>query len=152
VSSAIVNLAFLNGVDAVYIPSQEFRVTGRLLVGARGLKMARGQKAIVVVDREWINTAGINHLLARGRQSAATGGVHMIIAPLEDASNHQGLWLSEITTTALTQDASVLKMKFMIPWSVIRGLGVVDEPRDKPAIGFKSDATTLVLNTASERE
>ena len=107
--------------------------------------MVHKKTAFVVVSKDWINT-GVRHLLNHGRGSHSTGDTHLVIAPLDDASDHRGLWLSGITTTQLTADSSSVTMKFMIPWSAILGLGLIDE--ETKSLGFKTDETTHVFSAA----
>ena len=80
----------------------------------------------MVVSKDWINTAGVRHLVNHGRESRSTGETHLVIADLEDTSDHHGLWLKNVNTTSLKPDGSNVTMRFMIPWSFIVGLGVVD--------------------------
>ncbi len=87
--------------------------------------MAQKQTAIVVVSKEWIDTA-VRHLVNHGRESRSTGQTHVITADIEDTADHRGLWLSNVNTSQLTKDGSNVTMRFMIPWNFILGLGVVD--------------------------
>ena len=99
--------------------------------------MAQRKSVFVVVSKEWINTA-VRHLVNRGLESRSTGETHLIIADLEDMSDQRGLWLKDVKTDRLTTDGSEVTMRFMIPWGVIVGLGVVDDAMAlKP--GFAGD-------------
>lgn len=89
--------------------------------------------AIVVVDKKWINTAGIRHILNRGRQSKSESETHIVVAPLHDRSDPHGLWLSRIVTNTGEE------VRFMIPWSVVIGLAIAiesDAAGERMQIGF----------------
>jgi hypothetical protein len=110
--------------------------------------MAQKQTAIVVVSKDWINT-GVRFLVNHGKKSGTIGGspdTHLVIAPVDDASDHRGLWLKGITTTELTTDTSPVTLKFMIPWSFVLGLGLIDGERN--SVGFKAGETTHVFSAA----
>jgi hypothetical protein len=88
--------------------------------------MSQKQTAIVVVTKAWINTS-VRHLINDGRESHSTGDTHIVYADLEGTSDHHGLWLRNIKTARLTADGSEVAMtRFMIPWTFIVALGVVD--------------------------
>ena len=95
--------------------------------------MALNQKAIVVVSRDWINT-GVRHLVNRGQESRSTSDTHIIFSEVDDVSDQRGLWLKDVSTTALTKDGSKTTMRLMIPWAYIVALGLIegDMPERKP--------------------
>ena len=103
--------------------------------------MAQQQTAIVVVTKDWINTSWVRHLINQGKESRSTGDTHLITADLEDANDQRGLWLKNIHADHATTDGSRLTMRFMIPWSVIVALGVVDH-RTQTAPGFAPGITS----------
>lgn len=103
--------------------------------------MARQQTAIVIVSKHWINTEGINTILAKGRISEATGDAHIVIATVSDTSDPQGLWLSGIKTSELKRDGSSISMKFMVPWRFVLGLGLVDD-LEPSTLGFRGGSAT----------
>ena len=116
---------------------------------------AVAQTAIVVVSKDWIDTA-VRHLINHGQQSRSTGETHVIFADLEDTSDHRGLWLKNVRTTRLTTDGSNITMRFMIPWSFIVALGVVDhgapvEPGFAGCVVFEpADVTNQSTRRAAE--
>lgn len=93
------------------------------------------ETAVVVVSAEWINSSA-RILVTEGKSSTSTGETHLLIAPLEDASDPHGLWLSGITTTQLTKDNSPVTMKLMVPWSVILAVGIISDEQGKVKPGF----------------
>lgn len=107
--------------------------------------MAGKQRAFVVVSRSWVNTDGISEIVNNGRKSQADGDAHMVIAPLHDVSDHRGLWLEKITTDKLRRDGATISLTFMIPWSFVLGLGLLDETDAAASIGFKGTGSTSVF-------
>jgi hypothetical protein len=97
--------------------------------------MRKHQTAFVVVTKEWINTAGINTIVAGGKHSEAAGETHLIIANLKE-HDHHGVWLSGVTTAELRRDGTEVVMDFMIPWSVIVGVGVLEGKYEGQTVGF----------------
>lgn len=77
----------------------------------------------------------VRYLVRNGKMSSSAD-THIVIPPLEDASDQRGLWLREITTTQLTEDLSPVTMKFMIPWSFVIACGLVDDRPEKVRLGF----------------
>jgi hypothetical protein len=96
--------------------------------------MAKPRKGVVVVTKEWINT-GVRHLINHGNESRSTGDTHVIFADLDDTTDQRGLWLKNVHTDRLTTDGARVTMQFMIPWSAVVGLGVVDDGA-QTALGF----------------
>lgn len=114
--------------------------------------MPQTETAIVVVSKEWIDTA-VRHLINQGRESRSTGETHLIFADLDDLSDHRGLWLKNVKTNRLTVDASDVTMRFMIPWSVIVGLGVVDRgTAAKAGFSFEPASDLTDQSTSTEEE
>ena len=110
-----------------------------------------GQTAIVVVSKDWFNTPGIRHVLARGIESRSSGPTHLLIGPLADRNDPHGLWVKGITATNLTRDASPVKLEFMIPWGYVYGLALVqDESAQGRTVGFKVDAATTLVEQPTE--
>ena len=58
-----------------------------------------------------------------------------------DLSDHRGIWLTNVITTAVLNrsDESPVKMKFMIPWHCV-GSGATDVQSTESTIGFKAGA------------
>jgi len=112
------------------------------------------QIAFIVVSKEWFNTGGINHILANGRESQGSGEAHLIMAGDPDLSDPRGIWLTNVITTAVLNrsDESPVKMKFMIPWHYVLGLGLPDVQSAESTIGFKAGAGTTLLDANGEVE
>src|SRR5688572_18948045 len=112
------------------------------------------QTAFIVVSKEWFNTAGINHILNDGKESHASGGAHLIMAGDPDLSDHRGIWLTNVVTTAVlnTSDGSPVNMKFMIPWHYVLGLGLPELQSQESTIGFKAGAGTTLVDAQGEVE
>jgi hypothetical protein len=112
------------------------------------------QIAFIVVSKEWFNTGGINHILANGRQSQGSGEAHLIMADNADLSDHRGIWLTNVITTAVLNrsDESPVKMKFMIPWHYVLGLGLPDVQSAESTIGFKAGAGITLVDAKGEVE
>jgi len=94
---------------------------------------AKEKTAIIVLPKEWANTAAV--LINEGRPSQSTGDVHMFIAPFDEMDD-KGVWLKEIVSHQLTKDRSPVTITVMIPWSVILALAIVDEDHGKLPLGF----------------
>ena len=116
--------------------------------------MPMKQIAFIVVSKEWFNTGGINHILANGRESQGNGEAHLIVAGDPDLSEHRGIWLTNVITTAVLNrsDESPVKMKFMIPWHYVLGLGLPDVQSTESTIGFKAGAGTTLVDAKGEVE
>jgi hypothetical protein len=99
--------------------------------------MGQKQTAVVVVSKEWVNS-GVHHLTNGSRLSESTGDTHLFIAPLEDASDHRGLWLRDVKTTRLTEDNSAVTMKFLIPWQFVFAVGIIEGEQTRVRMGFVS--------------
>jgi hypothetical protein len=97
--------------------------------------MPKKPTAVVVVSKEWVNS-GVHHLVSRGRPSSSSLDTHILIAPLKDASDPLGLWLSGITTNGLTNDGSAVTMTVLVPWSFIYAVGVIEDENPKVVMGF----------------
>jgi hypothetical protein len=113
--------------------------------------MVKPQTAIVVVRKDWVNTSWLSHLINRGNESRSTGDTHLITADLGDENDQRGLWLKNVHVDHVTKDGSRFTMRFMIPWSVIIALGVVDHGTQTPpgfAQGFTSGADFTDQSTA----
>ena len=100
------------------------------------MAMAQKDTAVVVVSKEWMNS-GVHHVANESRLSESDGDTHLFIAPLEDALDHRGLWLRDVKSTRLTEDASSVTMKFLIPWQFILAVGLIEEGSKVP-MGFMS--------------
>jgi len=113
--------------------------------------MPTKQIAFIVVRKDWYNSAGINHLLGNGRESRADGEAHLIMAGDPDLSDHRGVWIPGVVTTAVLNrsDNSPTKMRFLIPWQYILGVGL-DEGSAESVIGFTPGKATILINAESE--
>jgi hypothetical protein len=69
-----------------------------------------------------------------------------------DLSDHRGVWVIGVITKAVLHatDHSPVKMKFLIPWSHVLGLGLSDEQSSGSTIGFKAGAATTLVDTGGE--
>lgn len=88
--------------------------------------------AVVAVSKEWMNS-GVHLLLDNGKPSESTNNAHLLILSLEDDTDHRGLWLADITTERLTTNGSPVTMrKFLVPWSYIYAVGLIEDSKLKP--------------------
>jgi hypothetical protein len=112
------------------------------------------QIAFIVVSKEWFNTGGINHILANGRESQGSGEAHLIMADNADLGDHRGIWLTNVITTAVLNrsDGSPVKMKFLIPWHHVLGLGLPDLQSQESTIEFKAGARTTLVDARGDVE
>ena len=69
-----------------------------------------------------------------------------------DLSDHRGIWLTDVITTAVLNrsDDSPVKMKFMIPWHYVLGLGLPDLQSQESTIGFKAGAGTTLVDAKGD--
>ena len=111
--------------------------------------MAKKQAAIVIVTSEWFYTQGVRRFLGGVHSQSRDNVSHFIVAPLVDDRHPLGLWLGEVTTTAVRRrDGKAFDMKFMIPWHHVLGVGVVDES-EKKAIGFQAGDGAVVVGPSA---
>ena len=108
------------------------------------------QVALVIVSSEWFTSAGVRRFFG-GEQTPRADVSQYVIAPLVNDQDPIGLWIGEMTTKAVRRiDGKDFTMKFMIPWSHVLGLGVIDESERRP-IGFEADPTTIVIGARTEK-
>ena len=71
-----------------------------------------------------------------------------------DLSDHRGIWLTDVITTAVLNrsDDSPVKMKFMIPWHYVLGLGLPDLQSQESTIGFKAGAGKTLVDAKGDAE
>ena len=88
--------------------------------------MAKKQTAFVVVQKSWFNLA-MNALVTR-RDSQSEVDAHVLIADLDDVTDHRGLWIRNIKSAYQNKkDDSWVMMKLMIPWQFVLSVGLVDK-------------------------
>ncbi|HEY7450687.1 MAG TPA: hypothetical protein VH702_21195 [Vicinamibacterales bacterium] len=95
--------------------------------------------AFVVVQKTWFDHAmkGLT-----GHESGSLINAHVIQAPLDDVTDHRGLWLQDVKSRWVKKtDGSVVIMRLMIPWQFVLAVGLTDEPAKMPT-GFTSDNVT----------
>jgi hypothetical protein len=100
--------------------------------------MATTKKAFVVVDQEWFDKA--LYMFISDKRSASTNGAHLITGPVEDLSDHRGIWLSDVESRVRNSndDSPVPPMRLMIPWQFVLAVGVVEGAETKLPAGFQN--------------
>ena len=111
--------------------------------------MAQNQLAIIVVSRDWFDTAA-RHLLNNGEPSRSKAHTHIITAKIDDLNDARGLWLKDMTSTWVRNGDPVNMLSFMIPWSFVLALGVVDDQVEKLTPGFRHDKSMDVTESIPE--
>lgn len=88
--------------------------------------MPQKKLAFVVVPKSWFDQT-VGRIGTTG-PSKSTGEMHIMISAIDDASDHRGLWLSDVQTLLEKEkDGSrVTFERFMVPWQFVLALGIHD--------------------------
>jgi hypothetical protein len=107
--------------------------------------MPQKETVFVVVKKTWFDAA--MDPLVTGRPSKSQVDAHVMVATVDDASDHRGLWLRGIKSRYQRKDGSPVDMRLMIPWQFVLALGLVAESVKMPT-GFVN--TTVLTDDLDE--
>jgi hypothetical protein len=97
--------------------------------------------AVVFVRKDWYDDT--LRLLIGKPKSTSANDTHILIGELRDSTDDpHGIWFRDVPSPHVRDDG-VVKMEFMVPWSVVLGVGLVDESGAQ-TIGFQPGAFTLL--------
>jgi hypothetical protein len=93
--------------------------------------------ADVLVNRQWWSTA-INLVSSQVEPKAANEYVR-VRGPLV-SEDHQGIWLSDVPSTLVhaKEPSRKVMMRFLIPWSQIVAIGIIDDAGMKVGFGAET--------------
>jgi hypothetical protein len=80
----------------------------------------------------------VRYFINHGQMSRSTSDAHIVIADL-DSLDERGLWLKGVKTDHFARKGSAnaaVTMKFLIPWTFIFGVGLVNEEAGETKLGF----------------
>ena len=94
------------------------------------MRIPKNASAVIVVDRNWANLAGIRVFLRRyetpSKEIGGTDSSHLIRARILDSEDNRGLWI-ELFTDQHRKDPTTKRLSLMIPWNNVIALVLSEE-------------------------
>ena len=94
------------------------------------MKIEKGTKVAVVVNRDWANLQGVRMFLRNyqdpQKEIRGTDESHVMFADVLDSEDQKGLWI-ELYTDQHRKDPTVKRLPLFIPWGQILSIVIAEE-------------------------